>query len=71
MGAPEANTGIVVGSGVPGGPLNLAQLPLNNNGAPQRQPFCLSLLMPAFKTSAVPNPAQASTVNAAGTPHVR
>ena len=59
MGAPEANSGIVVGSGVPGGHLNLAQLPMNNNGAAgQRQPFCLSLLMPAFKTSAVPIPAQ-------------
>jgi hypothetical protein len=68
MGAPESNTGIVVGSGVPGGPLNLAQLPVNGAADGQRrQPFCLSLLMPAFKTSAVPIPAQAPSANAAGT----
>lgn len=36
------------GSGIPGGPLNLAQL---NEGTSGRQSLNVSLLMPAFKTS--------------------
>ena len=61
--APEGNmnTGITVGSGVPGNPLNLAQLP-------GRSPFCLSLLMPAFKTSAVPMPNQQAGATQPGGP---